>query len=228
MGRDVLLGCTFATGQTLITTPILWYAVKIGAMPPVPFNQIPFQLRGGRYAMGEVFSGVLINAAAALIVVALLLLLRMVLRKTFIAGTVVCLLWGGFYGLQFLGLVGPGAGLGMAMVGFVLGAAQIVVLARFGLLALMSYSTIMGISAASMFESCNPHIVSGISACFRLTCAISRVPQVAKHTTPSGSHVPTEHAVSMSSIAFHRGSHTAKWSAHSEKGQRLAALTLMP
>ncbi len=52
----------------------------------------------------------------------------------------------------------------MAMLFFVLCAIQIVVLARFGLLALMSYSTIMGISTASMFtfDTSRPYFTFGL------------------------------------------------------------------
>ena len=63
------------------------------------------------------------------------LLLRMLFRRTWIAGGRLCLLWGALLALQLAGLWGPRAGLFGLVLQVDLTAMYVVLLVRFGLLA---------------------------------------------------------------------------------------------
>jgi hypothetical protein len=150
VGRDVLIGCTFATAISLISVTILWVATKIGLIGVVPMQQHVILLRGGRYAVGELFSVCLTSTAAALVIMMLFLLLRMICRKTLIAGVMFCLLWGIIGGLNFIGVFGAGTGvLGVALQISTV-SLLVVVLVRFGLLALVACMIFAGLSNISL------------------------------------------------------------------------------
>ena len=139
VGRDVLLGCTMASLLGLVQLTAFWVAARMDVIGVVPMQQYLVLLRGGRYAVGEVFSSLLTSASVALGILMLFLILRLICRKTAIASVVFCLVWGAFGALQFAGLWGARAG----VLGFVLQALSlgfiVWVLVRFGLLALVAF-----------------------------------------------------------------------------------------
>ena len=104
VGRDVLLGCTFASGIRVVFGAAMWMANRAGWIGPLPASQSLVVLRGGRYAFGEIFSVVLAQLSVALGLMMLFLLLRMILRKTWIAAVVMCLLQAAIGGLNFMAL----------------------------------------------------------------------------------------------------------------------------
>jgi hypothetical protein len=150
VGRDVLIGCTFATAMNLIGVTTFWVATKVGLIGVVPMQQHLVLLRGGRYAVGELFSTFLVSTAAALVIMMLFLLLRMICRKTVIAGVVFCLLWGVFGGLQFVGVFGAGAGVLGVVLQISTVSLLVVVLVRFGLLALVACMIFVSLSNISL------------------------------------------------------------------------------
>jgi hypothetical protein len=74
------------------------------------------------------------------------LLLKMLCRKTWIAGTVLCLVWGVVQALPLAGLWGPAAGLFILVPLVVVSALYVVVLVRFGLLASIAAFFLGGLS----------------------------------------------------------------------------------
>jgi len=151
VGRDLLIGCTFGTAMGLIGGICFWVATKMGLIGVIPMQQHLVLLRGGRYAVGELFSSFLTSTAAALVIMMLFLLLRMICRKTIIAGVVFCLLWGIFGGLQFIGVWGVGAGVLGVVVQISTVSLLVVALVRFGLLALVACMIFVGLSNISLF-----------------------------------------------------------------------------
>ncbi len=143
VGRDVLIGCTFSTFQGLFSVLALWGAERAGIIGLLPLQGSLVFLRGGRYAVGQMFWAVLVATAMALVIMILFLLLRMILRKTWIAGAVFCLLWGIVTGLNFAGLFGLEAGVFGFLFQVATVAFYVVLLVRFGLLALVA-GTVFG------------------------------------------------------------------------------------
>jgi serine/threonine-protein kinase len=151
VGRDVLIGCTFASIQGLVIVWAWWIGAKAGVVGLVPLLDPLVLLRGGRYAVGELFSTFLLSTAFALGIMMVVLLLRMICRKTWIAGAVLCLLWGAATALNFAGLFGPEAGLfGLLFQAFNT-AVVVVVLVRFGLLAAVAATLYAGLGRFAVF-----------------------------------------------------------------------------
>jgi hypothetical protein len=135
VGRDVLLGCTFYSIQGLVLVWAFWIAERAGLVGLIPLPDSLIVLRGGRFAVGELFGILLLSTAAALGLMMVFLLLRMVFRKTWIAGAMLCLLWGAVQALPLAGLWGIRAGLFGLVLLVALSAVPVVLLVRFGLLA---------------------------------------------------------------------------------------------
>jgi len=135
VGRDLLAGFTATSIQGLVLVWAFWAAERAGLVGVIPLEESLMAMRGGRFAVGELFRIALVSTAAALTFTMVFLLLRMICRKTWIAGTVLCLLWGVAQALPMAGLWGPAAGLFMLVVLTVISALYVVVLVRFGLLA---------------------------------------------------------------------------------------------
>jgi predicted Ser/Thr protein kinase len=158
VGRDVLVGCTFFSVQGLITVWAFWFAQRGGIVGVIPLEDSLVVLRGGRFAVGELFGVALVAVAAALSLTMIFLILRMVFRKTWIAGAVLCLLWGALFGLQLAGLWGPPAGLlGLALQATI-AALYMMLLVRFGLLASMAAFLLGGLGSLGMttFDPSSP------------------------------------------------------------------------
>jgi hypothetical protein len=137
VGRDVLLGCAFGAAGQLIGLIGFWIGSKAGLLGVMPLQQYQILLRGGRYAVGELFSSVLTATVVALVIMMLFLLLRMICRKTAIAVVIFCLLGGVVGGLNFVGLFGPPVAplaIALQLTSFAL---LVFVLLRFGLLVLV-------------------------------------------------------------------------------------------
>jgi serine/threonine-protein kinase len=92
VGRDVLMGQAMIGALFLVTLPIAWILENLDLSPLIPF--IPLDpLRGGRYAVGELFGSVLFIFVFAFVLLMLFLLLRILLRRTWIAAAVFVVLW---------------------------------------------------------------------------------------------------------------------------------------
>ena len=139
VGRDVLVGCTIVTVQGVVATWGFWGMHRAGVAGLLPLQDSLVLIRGGRYAVGQMFQTLLASTAIALVLMMFFLLLRMIFRKTWIAGAVLIVLMGAIGGLQFTGLWGPRAGVIWALYHAFAGAVILVVLLRFGLLALVAY-----------------------------------------------------------------------------------------
>jgi hypothetical protein len=150
VGRDVLAGCTVASAQALLAVWVYWAAEKAGIVGVIPLEEALVALRGGRYAVGEVLGMALVSVAGSLSIVMLFLLLRMLLRRTWLAGTVLCLLWATLPALQLASLWGPGAGLLGFALHLVLYGMFIVLLVRLGLLALLVAFFLGGLGALAI------------------------------------------------------------------------------
>jgi hypothetical protein len=151
VGRDVLVGCAVASVQGLVLVWAFWLAARAGIVGIVPLEDSLVALRGGRFAVGELFRTALVSTAAALAVLSIFLLLRMALRRTWIAGAVLCLVWGALQGLPFAGLWGPAAGVfGLALQSVIV-ALYVVLLVRLGLLALVAAFLFGGLSRLGVF-----------------------------------------------------------------------------
>ena len=100
-------------------------------------------MQGGRFVIGKLFSAPLARLSFASILILIFLVIRLIVRRTWIAVSVLALLWGLLIGFQWLMLMfARGAGAGTFLFGFVWGVLMAVVviglLIRFGLLALMA------------------------------------------------------------------------------------------
>ncbi len=153
VGRDVLIGCTFSSLQGLVGVWALWCAERAGIVGLIPLQGSLVMLRGGRYAVGQLFWTVFISTALALGIMILFLLLRMICRKTWIAGVVLCLLWGSVTALNFAGLFGGvEAGLFGLLFQTVTVGFYVVLLVRFGLLALVAGSVFGFLGSFGIFS----------------------------------------------------------------------------
>jgi hypothetical protein len=164
VGRDVLAGCTVASAQALLAVWVYWAAENAGIVGVIPLEGALVALRGGRYAAGEVVGMALVSVAGGLSIVMLFLLLRMLLRRTWIAGTVLCLLWATLSALQFASLFGPGGGLLGFGLHVVLYAMFTVLLVRLGLLAFLAAFFVGGLGrlAIPCLDPSSPHFGTGL------------------------------------------------------------------
>jgi len=164
VGRDVLLGCTFGAALQLIAVMILWIGSKAEVFGVLPYQQHQILLRGGRYAVGQLFSSVLSSTVVALVLLMLFLLLRMICRKTAIAAVVFCLIGAVFGALQFVGLFGPPSAplaIALQLSSFLV---VVLVLLRFGLLALVVMTIFGSLTNLSLltFDSSAPFFGLGL------------------------------------------------------------------
>jgi hypothetical protein len=164
VGRDVLVGCTFASFQGLLLVWTFWIAQRAGLAGPVPLEDSLIVLRGGRFAVGELFKVALVSTAAALGFTIIFLLLKIVCRKTWIAGTLLCLLWGAVEGLRLAGLWGARAGLVGLLLQIAVVALYVVLLVRFGLLATLAAFFFGGLGRLGVFslEASSPLFGTGL------------------------------------------------------------------
>jgi hypothetical protein len=126
-----------------------WIAARGGWVGPLPQTQALVSLRGGRFAFGEIFSVLLSQLSIALGLMMLFLLLRMMLRRTWIAAAVLCLLQAALTGLNLTALA-------MAITIFLL--------VRFGLVALLALTVFSGLGQVSpvTFDASSPHFTTGL------------------------------------------------------------------
>jgi hypothetical protein len=158
VGRDVLAGFTITSIQGLVLVWALWAAERAGLAGVIPLEGPLIAMRGGRFAVGELFRIALVSTAAALTFMMVFLLLRMICRKTWIAGGVLCLVWGAGQALPLVGLWGPAAGLFALVVFTVISILNVVVLVRFGLLAAVAAFLLGGLGqlAVVTLEASSP------------------------------------------------------------------------
>jgi serine/threonine-protein kinase len=152
VGRDVLIGCTFASIQVFVLVWAFWTAERAGIVGLFPPEDSLIVLRGGRFVLGELFRIVLVSTAAALSLMMVFLLLRMICRRTWIAASILCLLWGALIGLQFAGVWGPQAGLfGLVFQATYL-AVLVALLVRFGLFSTLVACLFGGLGELAIFS----------------------------------------------------------------------------
>jgi hypothetical protein len=152
VGRDALVGCTFASIQGLLLVWTFWVAQRAGLAGPVPLEDSLIVLRGGRFAVGELFRVALVSTATALGFTTIFLLLKIVCRRTWIAGILLCLLWGAVEGLGLAGLWGVRAGLVGLLLQIAIVALYVVLLVRFGLLATLAAFFFGGLGRLGVFS----------------------------------------------------------------------------
>jgi predicted Ser/Thr protein kinase len=152
VGRDVLIGFTAASIQGLVLVWAFWIAARAGLAGLIPLEDSLIVVRGGRFAVGELFRVALVSTATALGFLMIFLLLRMILRKTWIAGTVLCLLFAVVQALPLAGLWGPRAGLFLLLPALAIGAVYIVLIVKYGLLASLAAFFFGGLSSLAVFS----------------------------------------------------------------------------
>ena len=148
VGRDVLYGCTLGMLGLLVQLALLWVTFRGKVIFP---NDSPLAMvAGGRFAAGELFALLLGTLAVSLGFMLLFLLVRIVVRKTWIATAVLCLLQGSFSALNLSAFTSDPL---QVSLGFLLGAIGvtigIVLPIRFGLVALLASQVFVGLLVRS-------------------------------------------------------------------------------
>lgn len=164
VGRDVLVGCTFLAGFSLVSSIPFWIAQRFDAIGLVPFQQPLILFRGGRFAVGEIFFVVLFYTCFALGNMMILLLFRMICRRTWIAAIALGLIWGAFGTLQFAAAFGLEAAVLGLIAHVILITVTIFVLLRFGLLTFVAFSVFNGLSvlAPLTYDTSAPYFGLGL------------------------------------------------------------------
>jgi serine/threonine-protein kinase len=143
VGRDLLLGFAIYAVSSFVLAPLFWAAVAFDWLPPFPVMDQLDAIRGGRFAVGEVFSLGLMVLTAGLALMTTFLLFRVVVRKTWIAailyGTVYAL-WNtmGFVFMTQNRMIETVLALGVATA-VIQTAFLLFLLIRFGLLTTLAY-----------------------------------------------------------------------------------------
>ncbi len=143
VGRDVLIGFAWSAAWGIPIWSLLWWGQALGWVPLIP--DIPLStLRGGRFALGQLFSILLTSLAFSLAFIVLFLVLRLVLRKTWLAAGAFALIYGAYLALAFAALSGGRLGAGSVLFGLIFGfgvtVLALVLLIRFGLLASIGWN----------------------------------------------------------------------------------------
>jgi hypothetical protein len=164
VGRDVLVGCTTLSCLSFGAGVAFWIAERFGIVGPLPFQQPLVMIRGGRFAVGELFNALLFQTCSALGIMMILLLFRMICRKTWIAATSLCLIMRAFAAMQLADIFGPQAAAFGLFILATTYAILIFVLLRFGLLALMASSIFGGIMVISplTYDTSAPYFGIGL------------------------------------------------------------------
>jgi serine/threonine-protein kinase len=168
VGRDVLVGFTALGTLSLLSLLALWVAKTAGISFPFVQEQTLPAMRGGRFAVGALFSAPLLSLAMASALTLGLLLLRIVLKKTWLAVLVLCTLWGLLQGIGSMAIIPPDRMLVGAVFLTVLGgfgaAAMMVLLVRFGFLALITAFVLSGLlgNYARSLDPSLPHFTSSL------------------------------------------------------------------
>jgi hypothetical protein len=142
VGRDVLIGLTFGVALQFVMRLFRLAPAWLG-MPPQPPDPLALDaLAGGRRAVGELFQVPLEALAGALGWVLMFMLLRIVLRRQWLAVLGFCVLCATLDGLSFAadpsGEILVGSMVVGAVGGLVLGGVILLILLRFGMLALVA------------------------------------------------------------------------------------------
>jgi serine/threonine-protein kinase len=142
VGRDVLLGFTVMACLSALIWGWSWLMISRGALSPPVSDQGFTALRGGRFAVGALFSSPLLGLTIAFFLTLLFLLIRIVVRKTWIAVVLLALLWGAFQGLAWATVTPSDSALMAALAGWMyaglVAAVLMTLLVRFGFLALVA------------------------------------------------------------------------------------------
>ena len=168
VGRDILLGFAISGVTTVLFAPIMALARLNELLPPAP--QAPLNaMRGGRFALGEIFSTLLNPLTFGLLFVALFMVFRIVLRRTWVAAIACGSLFAGYIAFAWLAMTGgemAREAVYLAVYFAVIGAVvNVFVLIRFGLLALIAFATCDAASQANFpftIDASAPYFASGL------------------------------------------------------------------
>jgi serine/threonine-protein kinase len=164
VGRDTLVGCATAAVAAVVLNGLLWLTIALEWAAPIPDTGALVALRGGRFALSEIFSTSLASLSAALGIMMLFLLCRMLVRRTWITIALLCLVWGIFMGLQFTAFsVSGGLFIGIAFGAMVFGFFSFVLI-RFGLVAFTAFMITTGLlgSAPVTWNVASPGFGTGL------------------------------------------------------------------
>jgi serine/threonine-protein kinase len=168
VGRDILLGFAISGVTAILFAPISALARLNEWLPPA--SQAPLSaMRGGRFALGEIFSTLLNPLTLSLLVVALFMVFRIVLRRTWIAAIAFGALFAGQVAFAWLAMTGGEMAreavylvIYFAVIGSVI---NVFLLIRFGLLAFIAYS-ICDVASQAYFpftiDTSAPYFASGL------------------------------------------------------------------
>jgi serine/threonine-protein kinase len=161
VGRDVLVGFTFLGASNLVFSLALWLGESAGFIYPIPRDTALTALKGGRFALGALFSAPLLSLTWASVLMFGFLLLRIIVRKTWIALILLCSFWGVIQGVAWFFFAPPDKMLFAVLLGVAqTGAIALLVaflLVRFGFLALIAQFLLSGM-LASYPQSMNPSL----------------------------------------------------------------------
>ena len=139
VGKDLLIGFVFGVVIVGFFGVALWSMQQAGVIRPIGQSNAFDAMRGGRFAVGELFAIHLTSLAAPLCYFALVLLLRIVLRKRWASQAGFVLVYMSLPMASFWTLARDDAKLTAllvgASIGLAIGVTLIVLLVRFGLLA---------------------------------------------------------------------------------------------
>jgi serine/threonine-protein kinase len=138
VGRDVLFGVTIGCSAHLLINVLVYLAEGFEILPSIPHYPFLGTLRGGRYAVGQLFQVPIVGLAVTLAYLLLFLLLRIFLRKQRIAVVAFGLVAIALQLLQFVSLSGELSFAGIAFgvaVGVFASALLLISLVRFGIVA---------------------------------------------------------------------------------------------
>jgi serine/threonine-protein kinase len=143
VGRDVLVGFTTSATLGMIGMILFWIAESKGMIPMLANQGHDTAMQGGRYVIGKLFSAPLFSLTFAAVLILIFLVIRLIVRRTWIALTILAVFWGLLVGLEWMMLMfARGAVVGAFLIGIAWGMLMAVVvvglLIRFGLLALMA------------------------------------------------------------------------------------------
>lgn len=138
VGRDVLAGCVLGTFGIVVARGVLVSSTWFGALPSTPYGGATREFLGARWVVSSIAGNVMGAFFQTLALLFVLFLFRLLLRREWAAGTGVVLLFTAFAAASPSPVVS-------ALVSVVTMTASVVLLIRFGLLALLASNLIGGI-----------------------------------------------------------------------------------
>jgi serine/threonine-protein kinase len=140
VGRDVLVGLSALGANWLASDIVLWLLMKLDLAPVSFFGSAPLDaLRGGRYALEGPLSATTGAIFAALLGLMLFLVLRIVFRRPWLAAVGFCVLYIAGGTVNTAAVSSPGQIVGTVVLNTIDSITFLIVMTRFGLVALIAY-----------------------------------------------------------------------------------------